>query len=423
MNFLRFEDEQKITQEGLKEVEEQVQKVEKDQEANADELAALQERVKTIAESKGTQLPEEKVKEKRSLEVDTIDDALNLRFPNDGHITLADKHYQLQTPDYIVASLAGGIATLVDFIVVKIPKTTAIKIDGKMVEKSGSPLTGFFRTIGVDQDDNAKKWVTTLETWFKVPYDKSIDSDIKGMCPRTHRLHSLAHDPSPLGFLWGIKDIVQGTFSFVDRDGLLGVQKVADVAGFLEAISAPVKWLGHLISDIYTSAGVPILGWTYLQAFQFGSLGDKKRTISDLARYMYVNGYDMRHLVTMSVSQAAIEVIIRIYHFLVNEGPEKKKFYELTSEREYGQIKNDIKLRRMLYLATSVAAVGNVGKIVAYGGNPLAINIVTWEEFVKNAIVDYNIWHRESKDYEKVIETRHVLDENFEYLLSQYAET
>lgn len=423
MDFLVFDDEQKAIQEGLKEVEEKAQEVGKDQEASAEELAALQDRVKAIAERKGAQLPEERVGEKPAVEANTIDDALNLCFPNDGHITLTDKQYQLQAPDYIVASLAGGIATLVDFLVVKIPKTTTIKINGNMVEKSGSPLTGFFRTIGVDKDGNAKKWVTTLETWFKVPYDKSIDSDIKGMCPRTHRLHSLAHDPSPLGFLWGIKDIVQGSFSFVDRNGVLGVQKVADNAGFLEALAAPVKWFGHLISDIFTSAGVPIPGWTYLQAFQFGSFGDKKRTIADLARYMYVNGYDMRHLATMSISQAAIEIVVRIYHFLVNEGPEKKKIYELTSEKEYGQIKNDIKLRRMLYLATSVAAVGNVGKIAAYGGNPLAINLVTWEEFAKNAIVDFYIRHRETKDYEKVIEARHVIDENFEYLLSQYTES
>ena len=423
MDFLNFEDEQKTIQEGMKEAEEQIKNVENEQKTETAELASLQERIEAIAKSKGAYLPVEGKEENPAAEADTIDEALNLRFPNDGHTTLADKQYKLQAPDYIVVSLAGGIATLIDFLVVKIPKTSTIKINGQMVEKTGSPLTEFFRTIGVDKDGNAQKWVTTLETWFKVPYDKSIDSDIKGMCPRTHRLHSLAHDPSPLGFLWGIKDLVQGTFSYVDRNGVLGVQKIADNAGFLEALAAPVKWFGHLISDIFTSAGVPIPGWTYLQAFQFGSIGDKKRTIADLARYMYVQGYDMRHLITMSISQASIEAIVRIYHFLVNEGPEKKKIYELTYEREYGQINNDIKLQRMLYLATSVAAVGNVGKIVAYGGNPLAINLVTWEEFAKNAIVDFYVRHRDSKDYEKVIEARHVIDENFEYLLSQYTES
>lgn len=423
MKFINFDEEQKAIQEGMKEVEERIQNVENEQKNIADELANLQARVRVLAESKGTDLLVERIEEKPVAEINTIDEALNLRFPNDGHITLTDKQYKLQAPDYIVASLAGGVATLIDFLVVKIPKTSTIKINGKMVEKSGSPLTEFFRTIGVDKDGKAKQWVTTLETWFKVPYDKSIDPDIKGMCPRTHRLHSLAHDPSPLGFLWGIKDLVQGTFSYVDRNGVLGVQKIVDDAGFLEVLAAPVKWFGHLISDIFTSAGVPIPGWTYLQAFQFGSIGDKKRTIADLARYMYVQGYDIRHLVTMSVSQAAIEAIVRIYHFLVNEGPETKKFYELMSEREYGRIKNDIKLHRMLYLATSVAAVGNVGKVVAYGGNPLAINLVTWEELAKNAVVDFYVRHRDSKDYEKVIEARHVIDENFEYLLSQYVDS
>lgn len=423
MDFLNYDDEQKIIQDGMKELQEQVQNVKNEQNTDADELETLQRRVDTIVKIRDVDIPGEGKEEKPATEADSIDEALNLCFPNDGYITLADKQYKLQAPDYIVASLSGGIATLIDFLVVKIPKTSTIKVKGKMVEKPGSPLTEFFRTIGVDKDGNAQKWVTTLETWFKVPYDKSIDSDINGMCPRTHRLHSLAHDPSPLGFLWGIKDLVQGTFSYVDRNGVLGVQKIADNAGFLDALVAPVKWFGHLVSDIFTSAGIPIPGWTYLQALQFGSIGEKKRTIADLARYMYVQGYDMRHLATMSVSQASIEAIVRIYHFLVNEGPERKKIYELTSEKEYGQIKNDIKLQRMLYLATSVAAVGNVGKIVAYGGNPLAINLVTWEEFAKNAIVDFYVRHRNSKDYEKVIEARHVIDENFEHLLSLYSES
>lgn len=423
MDFLNFDDKQKTIQEGMKEVQEQTQNVGNEQKADADELVTLQRRVDAIAKIRDADIPGEGKEEKPAREADSIDDALNLCFPNDGYITLADKQYKLQTPDYIVASLAGGMATLIDFLVVKIPKTSTIKVNGKMVEKSGSPLTEFFRTVGVDKDGKAKKWVSQLETWFKVPYDKSIDSEIKGMCPRTHRLHSLAHDPSPLGFLWGIKDLVQGTFSYVDRNGVLGVQKIADNACFLEALAAPVKWFGHLISDVFTSAGVPIPGWTYLQAFQFGSIGDKKRTIAELARYMYVQGYDVRHLATMSVSQAAIEVIVRIYHFLVNEGPEKKKSYELTSESEYGQIKNDIKLHRMIYLATSVAVVGNVGKIAANGGNPLAINLVVWEEFAKNAVVDFYVRHRNSKEYEKVIEARHVIDENFEYLLSLYADS
>lgn len=45
---------------------------------------------------------------------------------------------------------------------------------------------------------------------------------------KNHRVYSLGHDPSILGLIWGIKDIVSGTFSYIDKNGVLHIDKVIE---------------------------------------------------------------------------------------------------------------------------------------------------------------------------------------------------
>ncbi len=119
----------------------------------------------------------------------------------------------------------------------------------------------------------------------------------------------------------------------------------------------------------------------------------------------------------MSVEPAAIHLLLHIYHFLVYEGPEKNKNYQLISDKEYGEIKNRIKYRNMSLIAISVASVGNIAKVATYN-NLLAFNYPLWLEMVKESIEKTKIEFRNTKTYEKVIEGRHVIDENFDYLIS-----
>lgn len=326
--------------------------------------------------------------------------------------TVSDKN-DLKWHDYIVATIAGGLAVTIDFLVVKTPKS--IKLNNQR-EISESPLTAYFRNLGKNSDGNLSKWITWLEKACKVPYDKSIDSLVEGLCPRSHRLHSLAHDPSLTGLLWSIKDVVNGTFTTIDKNGILRVEKITEEMGGLGIIVAPILWLGHIISDVFTSAGIPIPNWTYLQLLQFGSFGDKQRTIADLSRYMYLNGYDMRHLVTMSTTSAVIHFVVRIYHFLVNVRPEKNTQHILQYQKEYGKIKNNIKLHRMLMISNSIAITGNITKIAVYNGNPLAINIVIWFDFLKESIVQIQISNRKSRNFETAIESRDNIERNFKLL-------
>ena len=77
----------------------------------------------------------------------------------------------------------------------------------------------------------------------------------------------------------------------------------------------------------------------------------------------------------------------------------------------------------MLFVSYAIASCGNVMKICIYQGNPNAFNLPLWLGMIKEAITQATIILRSTKSYEKVIEARHIIDENFEYLYSMINKT
>lgn len=374
---------------------------------NADtvELEKMAERVNVLLHSIDT----EKQVEFEPCSIEELNADLISRFSKYQQLSEKDCSLSLTPVDYIIAALAGGIAVIIDFLVVKIPKT--INYEGKITQ-DGSPLTTLLRKIGQGSEGKESNWIKTLEKWFHVNYDPSCRTGVFG--PKNHRIYSGGHDPSPAGLVFAIKDIISGTFTYFDKNGRLVIEK-AEEMGLLQKCFAPIMWLGHLLSDLFTSAGVPVPGGTLLRAIQLGNFGKKGRSFGDLIDWMYLNGYDMRHLATMSTSNAAMNLLIGIYLGFIT--PIENSNSELLSEREYVQIKRNEKNVKMKFIASSVAAAGNVAKILAYQGNPLSFNYSIWYEMIKKSIEESTIVTKD-KSGENAIETRHILDENFKILLS-----
>ena len=408
MNFIRFKgtDEVVKKQDGNRQA---INDAKIESGADSDKLEQLKERLNIIANEIG----------KASIEFsgstcDELNEYIASVLPNNGNKTQIDMRNEMQSADYVVASCIGGLAAILDAFLVKIPKDTSIIRNKVSINQEGSKLTVILRNIGITPEGKKADWIEVLERHFNVSYDKSVQPDIAGFCPQTHRLHSLAHDPSISGLFWAVKDLLCGTMTCIDKEGVVHIVKVAN-ADLSKLLSAPLFWFGHIISDIFTKMGIPIPGWSYLQLLQFGSFGDKERTIADLARYMYLKGYDLRHLLTMSTVNVVIEFFIHMYIFLTQEKPEEDL---LISEKEYKRIKQELKNRNLHFVAYSVATCGNVAKIIAYQGNPLALNLPLWYAMIKEAAGQCVMLTRNSKDYEKTIEGRHVIDENFYWLRS-----
>ena len=411
MDFVNFDKKNEQLEQELTDVKINVDKQRESQLECSQQLDDLLNGVNKLRERIGMQ----KLEWEENSTVLELDQYIKQVSPNKAIKSTIDAKFKMQPIDYMVAAVSGGLATVVDIFLVKIPKDVAIVRNGERVFQEGSSLTGILRRIGIDENGKASKWVTTLEKWFKVPYDKSVDSDIIGLMPKSHRLHSLAHDPSMAGLIWGIKDIVSGTFTCIDKNGCLVVEKVAET-DFLKLFTAPILWFGHLLSDVFTRMGLPIPGWSYLQLLQIGSLGEKQRSIAEVARYMYLEGYDLRHFLSMSATNAVIELIVRLYYHLVCK--KRPNEFSLEAEKEYVEVKNKIKLHNMLFASYSVASCGNIAKIFAYQGNPTAFNLSLWLGMIRESVTQIEILNRNSKGDENAVENRHIIDENFEKLYS-----
>lgn len=409
MDLLNLDKDKERLEQAYSELEKNKDELAERQLENSQRLDDLFKKVNAIRDNLGL----EQLEYNNDTTTSDLDMCIESIFPFNDKKNISDNSMKMQPMDYIVAALSGGLAAVIDIFLVKIPKDTIIVRNGERLLQEGGYLTEILRSIGLDENGKASQWITTLEKHFKVPYDKSVDTDIIGLNPRSHRLHSLAHDPSIAGLIWGVKDIVSGTFSCIDKNGCLVVEKVTE-AGFDKLFTAPILWLGHLLSDVFTKMGIPIPGWSYLQLLQFGSLGEKQRTIAEVARYMYLEGYDLRHLVSMTTTNAVIELIVRLYYHLVCK--KRPDDFSLTAEKEYVEVKNKIKLHNMLFVAYSVASCGNIAKVCAYQGNPTAFNLPLWLGMIKESVTQVVIANRNTKCYEEAIENRHIIDESFKQL-------
>lgn len=293
------------------------------------------------------------------------------------------------TSDYFFVYGSGILAALTDFLLVRIPKTIR---SGQYARQKGSPLTAWLKQYDMRPAD----WARKLEETCKTPYDRQhtvLDREtvrIPGMTGRSHRFQTLGHDPV-LGFVFGVLDIYRNTITGFSYDHLAGAHQWAgslpvDVITEqrnVRLIEAILKHIGHLISDVATPVGLPAPLMTLLQGLNVGSFGEKDRTVGQLARWMYLNGYDLRHFVTSGVTPAVIEIVLRAYIML--------RHYAEQGEAKL-LVSQSPKYRSMLLAAHGVAAAANAGKVALHRGNPLAINQAEWMAFLRYLFPHMKYW-------------------------------
>jgi hypothetical protein len=260
--------------------------------------------------------------------------------------------------DYLAVLLAGFVATLLDVFLVRIPLDGAFL--GRM--QAGSPMTRWIRENSRSVHDH---YLEDLAKAAKVPYDLSVGRAVDGLSPKVHRLMSLGHDPI-LTFIFGTIDIMTGTGTYIDKHGDL--RRIATSMSPEDLIAAFLKVFLHLLSDVFTSAGIPPPFFTLLQLvktespFVLGPSGEKV-TWTNVARYMYTHGYDLRHFATMGIVPASVEIIVRGWWFC------------RSFESDEKEAPTKAKLTSMLMLAHLIATSGNLLKTgVIFSMNPLALN-------------------------------------------------
>lgn len=282
---------------------------------------------------------------------------------------------------------------------------------------------GFVGIIAAVYDTFFTKHITKAVKSFRLPVNiqKALEkysktpSDIGPGGPG-HRGYSPAHDPL-LGLIFGIYDLMTGnSTTFINGEIIISPAPNHTLLSFQEAA---LKWVGHLLSDVFTSRGLPIPGWSILQMLNVGSIGNKGRTVAEIAQGMYNNGYDLRRFAVDGTTPAMIEVLIRTYHYMsLTEQSEIINEADRIVEDE----RNDAKLASMLFWAHSIATAANAGKITFYAAQPpyiinlkslTSINIPQWLFFMKSS-VDYCNAHLRPMDLEQIRRNRKILNQQWE---------
>ena len=314
---------------------------------------------------------------------------------------------ELDALDITMVGIAGVIAVLLDILVVAIPKD--MNYLGKF-EQSGSDVTQWLKSLGVNDDGKLNAFFQFLENHTKVPFDQSINSgNLNNFYPGNHRMLNISHDPL-FGLIFGLIDMINGQMTVIDGKGLVQFIQTKNMSSE-ELMIAPLIWISHIVSDICTKQGIPIPGSVFTQFLQFGSFGDKERNVADISRWMYQNGYDLRHLMTMAIVPASIEVIIRIYHSMRTNAL-KDDSPQLLIDRELEVMKSELKLEKMLFASHLFASTGNALKVFSRGGNPMAINVVEWGVLLKKSITIFKASQRDMT-VEKIHYNRELINRNW----------
>ena len=248
---------------------------------------------------------------------------------------------------------------------------------------------------------------TAAEKWAKVPYD--LVSPKEGLTPNVHRLASLGHDPL-LGLVFGVGDILSGTCTFIDKSGGWRVIDNPRFEGTRNPLEALVKVVVHGFSDVFTAQGLPP---PFMAPFQLVSAksgftlkeGGDTVSVRDVARYMYANGYDLRHFMTTKISPAIAEVILGTYH----------RVRACAANPEPGEpgLPDKLKREQMLALTHGLLASANILKTALYGWNPMAINLAQFQTLAKRMLSLVKL----AAERDRLVQQR--LDEGWEALLAE----
>ena len=368
-----------------------------DIESTSDSLAELQERLLHLGIAKKSLVVTEDNITKEISELNyVIKDIDHSKFGGDVSLTVID---------LIVSVVSGIVASVIDIVFVGTPEVVKIYKGGENFD--GSILTKAIRSLG-QGDDTLSGMLDWCCEKCKVPYDISAKKGV--VIPNNHRLRNFAHDPL-IGMLFAIVDIIMGTGTFVDNKGNLRIVVNPKDYPQNEKVLALIYYFGHLLSDVCTARGLPIPGFVLTQFFA----GEDDSSVAAIAEQMYRDGYDLRHLASMSTPVLVKNLVIEIYLSLLRYNNE---VILTLAEKEIINNKNEIYRYKLRLMSDAVCCGGNVLKffIPPTMGNITALNISEWISLIQNSIV-YLRYQIRDKSIEQVIFNREIISDNWNTIM------
>lgn len=313
---------------------------------------------------------------------------------------------QLTPTDITVCIIAGIVASIVDIVFVGTPEVVKIYKGGENFD--GSILTKAIRSVG-SNDSELKSVLDWCSEKCKVAYDISAYKNV--VTPNNHRLRSFAHDPFA-GVLFAVVDILLGTATMVDASGHLRIIVNPKDYPETEKYLTLIYYFGHLLSDLCTARGLPIPGFFLTQFFTNG----EGNSIAKVAEQMYIDGYDLRHLASMSTPVIIKNLILDVYTKLSEI--EDNQVLKSIAEKEIELNRKKAYKYQLRLISDAICCCGNVLKffLPPTMGNMTALNLVEWISLIKNTLITLKYQVRD-KDIETVLHNRNIIDDNWTQLM------
>lgn len=320
------------------------------------------------------------------------------------HQALRDQVRQsriLNSTEIMVASLVGLLSGIIDTVFFAVPQRPDRL--GSLGEpgKAGSNWVKD-QLNGLISPEKQRLWEKNYRVSFDAAHSGGLGNRVEGLGPNTHRLHSLGHDPV-LGFIFGVRDLMTGQMTAVDKLGNVVINQTGNGIPFFEALITQVI---HLASDVTTTRGLPAPFAGLLQFIQVGHFGEKGYTVAQISRQMYMNNYDLRHFLALSLPVMLTELLIRVFYLFM-------RLKQGTPLREALPFGHRPQLNRMLLIGHGVAAAWNAGHVILRK-NPLAISTPRWMALARYALPELH-WQLLGKNQE----VQRLLDQEWDEWLSE----
>ena len=293
--------------------------------------------------------------------------------------------YELDKVEISIVLFSGLLSSLVDTFcvndvrVLRTDKAVGFKPDTVNNLRDAGIVNKFLsKTLSLFHSTKLAKW---LETTCKVPYDRTKDPDVLGLNHFVHRAMSPGHSPDIFGFLSGIKDIMKGQFTVIDNSGKVIVKQIGEPISFIEAL---FKQVGHLLSDIGTPSGLP---YPFLHLFMRldGESPIDGMSWNRLAKNLYLKGYNFNVFLAQCFPVIFSKVLVSGMFLmkLQHEG------YSLSES--FIIMKNNYKLKKMLFISEGILSLMNLGKF-GFTGNVMALNPNVYYATAKSSLPVLKTW-------------------------------
>lgn len=293
---------------------------------------------------------------------------------------------KLDKYDYAYAAAVGGLCGMVDALLVGTADKDPNSIGklAQMTDKGAEKLVmNFAKSRGwkgpKQGKDPVKSAIGWLERHYPVCFDHAKTSDIDGelvknILPKNHHLLSISH--SPLGIIFGIRDLLQGKATFIDLEsgklisvtGKWNKQALEQGLDKVESLTAAwERWLGHLMSDLAGSSGTSTERGSGLPAgfesilLKLNSGEGFSSEVAEIIHKMFYSGYDLRFTVATSIPVFLNELLIRVYWML------KQKLYYKKPMKECIPFGKSRELQRLLLVSLLVFEAIDIGHATIKG--------------------------------------------------------